>query len=258
MVHCTGCVSVQGEESQTLLYALDGREQYFLDSQVEAQLTVGWYLEPVQMLYAPGKSQVFPKRMVAAQLTVGWYEWPVMYVYAPDGRVKVIKKEELELWKNVGWYDNKTDAIRSFKIQEYPVASQVYYYLIDNGIPEIAACGIIGNLMAETGGNTLMLNPYIGNYYYGLAQWGGGRKNMLLSRYHNPSHIEQAQFILDEMRGTNGVSRQVTEEQYNLIINSTSAQDAALYFAKYYERCASWTYSVRQTNSIIAYNYFIG
>lgn len=36
---------------------------------------------------------------------VGWYEFPVSAMYAPDGRSIVVDKAEVQLWKNVGWYE---------------------------------------------------------------------------------------------------------------------------------------------------------
>lgn len=59
------------------LYTEDGRSKSFYLKDIQPQLSVGWYVEPVQRLYAPGKSQVFPKSMVPAQLTVGWSTTPV-------------------------------------------------------------------------------------------------------------------------------------------------------------------------------------
>lgn len=73
---CLGMSNVDGfEEKQIPLYALDGRIEYFNESEVPAQLTVGWYIKPVQMLYAAdGRTEVVKKSEVPAQLTVGWYE----------------------------------------------------------------------------------------------------------------------------------------------------------------------------------------
>ncbi len=89
-------------EPVQILYA-PGKSAVFKKSQVEAQLTVGWYTEPVQILYAPGKSAVFKKTQVAAQLTVGWYEYPVVQVYDKKGNPKIIKESELSVYENKGW-----------------------------------------------------------------------------------------------------------------------------------------------------------
>lgn len=72
---CLGMAEADIPETQIPLYALDGRVEYFKVSEVDAQLTVGWYTEPVQVLYAvDGRSEVFKQSEVPAQLTVGWYE----------------------------------------------------------------------------------------------------------------------------------------------------------------------------------------
>ena len=72
---CLGMAEADIPETQIPLYALDGRVEYFKVSEVDAQLTVGWYTEPVQVLYAAdGRSEVFKQSEVPAQLTVGWYE----------------------------------------------------------------------------------------------------------------------------------------------------------------------------------------
>lgn len=60
-----------------MLYTLDGRSKSFHRSLAPAQLTVGWYEEPLQTLYAPGTSKVFKKSEVPSQLKLGWYEEPV-------------------------------------------------------------------------------------------------------------------------------------------------------------------------------------
>lgn len=63
-------------ENSTPLYSLDGRCAVFSNDIVEAQLTVGWYREPLKVLYASdGRSKAFVESEVAAQLTVGWYLW---------------------------------------------------------------------------------------------------------------------------------------------------------------------------------------
>lgn len=90
------------------MYAIDGRTESVKKSKVEAQKAVGWYTEPVQMLYAPGKSQVFKKSEVAAQLAVGWYEEPVVYVYFGDSTM-VAKERDLEKLAKFGWSTEKKD-----------------------------------------------------------------------------------------------------------------------------------------------------
>ena len=92
-----------GPEKKIRLYTVDGRNQTFPESKVAAQLSVGWYIEPVQRLYAEGKSKIFPKAKVAKQLAVGWYIEPVQRLYA-EGKSKLFPKSKVVEQLAVGWY----------------------------------------------------------------------------------------------------------------------------------------------------------
>ena len=96
---------IDDSENYTMLYALNDRSKSFPSNTVDAQLTVGWYTEPVQMLYAPDKSAVFKKSEVPAQLTVGWSEEPFVTLYAVGGKKHQFKQSEVEAQKAVGWYE---------------------------------------------------------------------------------------------------------------------------------------------------------
>lgn len=154
---------------------------------------------------------------------------------------------------------------------EYPIALYVWNWLIDHDWSEEAAAGVLGNFMAETGSgykqlsksdevlqSNLDINPSnISNHGLGLVQWIGGRRKNIQNKYGNaPTKEEQLQFMLDELLGTNGVRRQVSQTEYELIINAETPEKAAEYFAKYYERCHNSTYSQRKRFAKIAYNYF--
>lgn len=99
-------LEVKSDKIQTV-YAADGRHANVKKTEVAYYLEQGWYLEPVQTLYAIGKSALFKKSEVEAQLTVGWYEEPVVYMYAMDGRRRVTKKSEIEAYEKVNWYYGK-------------------------------------------------------------------------------------------------------------------------------------------------------
>lgn len=111
------------------MYSVDGREIEVKMDEVEAYEKVGWYIEPVQILYAVDKTQVFKKSEVSAQLTVGWYTEPVVEMYALDGRTKVILKSEVEEYKKEGWYtepvvnmyalDGRTRVTKKSEIEAY-------------------------------------------------------------------------------------------------------------------------------------------
>ena len=146
----------------------------------------------------------------------------------------------------------------SFPEGEYPVAEKIWNMMKSFGWSDTVCAGIMGNLMAEVGGQTLNLNWQSNTgAELGICQWMSGRKSGIINRYgSSPSCEQQVKYMYDELLGTNGVRRQVTEEQYQLIVNSSTPEEAARMFAKYFERCAKYTYSVRERNAVNAYNYF--
>jgi hypothetical protein len=145
------------------------------------------------------------------------------------------------------------------KEEEYYYATQTWKYLKALGYSDIACAGILGNLMAECGGHTLKLDPYLYDKatgkYYGMFQW---------STYYYPainggSFEEQLDFYAKtsiyvfNTFGSNYASG-FTLDDFNEL---SDPREAALAFAKVYERCASWTYERRQNFSEIAYKYFV-
>lgn len=244
-----------------MLYAEDGRTIIVPIENVESQKMMGWYEYPVIRVYhANGKNDLIFKHHLIDWSNQGWFTFPVMYVYHTNGRINVIAKAELEKYKANGWSETKQDSLKTKRFKEYPIASEVWYLLKDAGYNDIFCAGVLGNFMVETGGGTLQLKPYSNsNRYYGLAQWGGGRKTLLLNRYGKyPSTSFQVQYMIDELLGTNNTKRQVTASQYNSIINANSPETSALAFAKYFERCGSASYTKRQNCARKAYNYFVG
>jgi hypothetical protein len=145
------------------------------------------------------------------------------------------------------------------KLEEYPYATKTWLYLKDMGYSDVACAGIMGNLMAECGGHTLKLDPYLYDkstgQYYGMFQWS--RK--YYPRAEGMSFEEQLDYFKETVYpifktwGKN-YGQGFTHDDFNAL---TSPRDAALAFAKIYERCASWTYERRQNFSEIAYQYFV-
>lgn len=148
------------------------------------------------------------------------------------------------------------------KYKEYPVATQLWTYLVnDMGLNNYVAAGIVGNIMVETGGQTLDIEWNIyssGKGYYGLCQW-----------YipYNPS-IKGASFeeqlnYLNSSIGTEfntfGSVCYQWDFDYTDFVQLDDARTAALAFAKCYERCAatSYNYLSRQSCAEVAYNYFV-
>lgn len=143
---------------------------------------------------------------------------------------------------------------------EYPEARLIWSTIKYWGYSDNVVAGIIGNMMAEVGGGTLagLSNWHTDGCGYGLIQWTSGRQRLLKQLYGARPNIEQQlQFIKNELTGQNGVNRQVTEAQYNELLNASSPEAAAMTFARYYERCGSSYRAKRQSFARIAYNYFV-
>lgn len=154
----------------------------------------------------------------------------------------------------------RIEAMWSEKSDEYPVATQVWRYMKEElGWNDYVCAGVMGNMMAEVGGQTLNLQPYLyghsGANYYGLCQWS--------SRYYPSIQGADVDAQLDFLAST--VKKELDTYgylfrsglDYEAFCNLTDAEDAAMAFAKAYERCGSGSYGARQRNAIKAYNYFV-
>ena len=132
----------------------------------------------------------------------------------------------------------------------YDQAREVWNYLRDLGLNEYVCAGILGNIMAEVGGQTLDISRwpiYSKNGYYGICQWAGNRKTRLLNDF-GTTLDDQIRFLSVELF-------EVIPKE-NSFYSMQDEKEAALYFAKYYERCGSGSYNVRQTNATKALQYF--
>lgn len=144
------------------------------------------------------------------------------------------------------------------KESEYYYATHTWYYLKNLGYSDIACAGIIGNLMAECGGNTLNINPYISDgsgRHYGMFQW---------SVVYYPAAVgmtfeEQLDFYAKTSIPIFKTWGKLYEKDFTLdaFNQLNNPREAALAFAKVYERCASWTYERRQNFAEVAYEYFV-
>lgn len=132
----------------------------------------------------------------------------------------------------------------------YSQATTVWNSLKAAGLNDHVCAGILGNIMAEVGGQTLDISrwpKYSQNTYYGICQWAGGRKQRLLNDFGTTLE-DQISFLTVELFEV--------IPKGNSFYNMQDEKEAALYFAKYYERCGSGSYSVRQSNATKALNYF--
>ena len=165
---------------------------------------------------------------------------------------------------NLEYYEEKENKFQeemkwAKMLNDYPTATKVWKYMKEElGWNDYVCAGVMGNFMAETGGQTLSLNPSLyaeGGAYYGIAQWsikynpsiGGASLNSQLNHLGNTVKKEFDVYGSKYRSGFN----------YDSFKSLQNEREAALAFAKAYERCASFTYSVRQSNATKAYNYFV-
>lgn len=141
------------------------------------------------------------------------------------------------------------------KAAEYPTATQIWRYMKAQGWNDYVCAGIMGNLMAEVGGQTLDIRYALSSSgYYGMCQWSRG-----YSQVWGAGLETQCDFLRDTIKyefDTYGFKYQ-KGFNFNSFLNMNDAKQAALAFAKSYERCGSGSYQVRQNNAIKAYNYFV-
>ena len=147
------------------------------------------------------------------------------------------------------------------RAKEYPVATQVWLYMKNEfGWSDIVCAGIMGNMMAECGGCWYQDLDWESNTPHGLGmiQWINGRRREIISIYgENPSIEEQLLFMRDELYGTNGVTKQVNNQQLEKIMNAETPEDCAYYFAHYFERCNDEYKPPRRGYARRAYDYFV-
>jgi hypothetical protein len=141
--------------------------------------------------------------------------------------------------------------------EEYYFATKVFEYFMQRGFTKEATCAIIGNMMIETSGGTLDLKPDIysasGNYY-GLCQWS-------LRYYPETEGLtfrHQLNYLFSTMPWEFNTFGWLYEDDFNYedFIKMTDVKEAALAFAKGYERCGQASYGLRQKAAEKAYNYF--
>ena len=142
---------------------------------------------------------------------------------------------------------------------KYPVAVEVWNYMKALGWSDAVCAGIMGNMMAEVGGQTLNLNYRLydssGNYY-GICQWS----NRYYPQIQGADLETQCNFLRDTIKKEIDIygKRYASGMNFEKFLQMDDPEEVALCFAMAYERCASWTYDVRQNNATKAYNYFVG
>lgn len=125
------------------------------------------------------------------------------------------------------------------------IEDKIWEWLHDFGFSDVVAAAIMGNMQVESGFREGIYGYYYGNTYYGLCQWNieytpqadglDARSQCWLIRetlasafesWHKGS-IKGWRYYLDTFE------------------NSTNVKEAALIFAKAYERCGEGSYDAR-------------
>ena len=96
----------------TLIYCIDGKTMMVDANEKPAYLASGlWNTTPlIQMFTLDGRTALVHRDKVHLYKQVGWYDdKSVAYVtmYAADGRTKNVHKKDVAAYKKVGWYDKK-------------------------------------------------------------------------------------------------------------------------------------------------------
>lgn len=179
--------------------------------------------------------------------------------YEEDHDVIKLAKSEWEQANQLrleyqGVYDNIMEHWHQ-KEEEYPAAAYIWNYFKELGYNDYVCAGILGNIMAEVGGQTLDIQYAIcGNGYYGMCQW-----NRAYSEVWGASLEEQCAFLQNTIAYEFDTFGYVYKRGFNYssFLNLTDCKQAAKAFAMCYERCGSGSYSARQKNAVTAYNYFV-
>lgn len=178
------------------------------------------------------------------------------YEYSHD--IRVLARQELALAQaDYEKYAAKQEEAKwSPMMREYPVATIVWKYLIDEEYSEVVSAAIIGNMMTEVGGNTLSLDYTLGNAkFYGICQWK--------LKYCSEVYKEDLQGQLAYLNKTieqefNTFGNQYKKNfNYSDFLEMTDVRLAALAFSKCYERNEASSYTKRQDNAETAYEYFV-
>lgn len=169
-----------------------------------------------------------------------------------QNQVEQLKQQVETLEKEKKSLTSKLAAKTTYPDKDYVQSTAVWNHLKSLGLNDYVCAGILGNIMAEVGGQTLDISrwaTYSRETYFGICQWAGGRKTRLLNEYGDTLEAQYT-FL--------GVELFEVIPKNNSFYDMQDEKEAALYFAKYYERCGSSSYSVRQKNATVALNYFTG
>lgn len=155
---------------------------------------------------------------------------------------------DLDLQKSVELWKSNPKIVYTAKNVTVPM--YIWNYLTEEmGLPNIAAAGVFGNMMVESGNRTFNVRPYVyspGNAYYGLCQWNTGGHH---SGINGGTLEEQMEYLERTIESEMGSSN------YQRLLNATTPEEASIIFGTWYERCASP--ASRQNEAVRAYERFV-
>ena len=226
--------------------------EYFIDENIDS-----YSLEDLQNLILIQKDRQLKAHQLAQNARA--LNWP------ETSKPVIFAKTE---WNNsqlkIDYYQNKYDIKyenseqRKWEIKEgeYYIATKIWRYMKNLGWNDYVCAGIMGNLMTETGGQTIYIKPNAsGNGYYGICQWNSAYKNDVWGA-DLQGQLNYLGKSIKYQIDTYGYTYK-PNFNFNSFLELNNERDVALAFAKCYERCSSSSYNVRQNNATFAYNYFV-
>lgn len=188
-------------------------------------------------------------------------------IHSPNSiLLKEIDRQMQEIEIYLAFYQLEYDKIIALELEEiweqkrlqYPDATYVWEKLKSYGYNDYVCAGIMGNLMAEVGGQTLNLEyeKYSSETkgYYGICQWSKSYSEVWYTDLKTQVNF-LSRSILYEL-DTYGFKYKKGFD-YVDFCDLTNEKEAALAFAKCYERCGKGSYEQRQLNATAAYNYYV-
>lgn len=152
----------------------------------------------------------------------------------------------------------KTETLWQKRLKEYPTATQIWLFFKEElGWSDEVCAGVMGNLMAEAGGQTLKIKWDIWDKsggYYGICQWA----IKYIPTIANQSLENQLLHIKNTVEKTmNNWGRKYAKGfNYEQFLALRDPKEVALAFAACYERCHTRHYNIRTINAMKAYEYY--
>lgn len=174
--------------------------------------------------------------------------------------ISLAEQEYQQAKENYSLYKTKYDEVMvawERRAEQYPTATYVWLYFDDLGYSNEVIAGILGNMMVECGGHTLSLqySIYSADGYYGLCQWSSGYQSNMDGR----SLEYQCEFLADTIQREFDTYGHLYKRgfSYSSFMSLTDEKEAAVAFARTYERCKFTSYGARRSCATTAYNYFV-